>query len=125
MSAAPEPGTADTSGWNPNAQEAALLLQALEASLGSNELDASRLAGLLPVAMKTVQTYGLPGPRKKALVLGALNALAKCNVQDPEARDALVALVDTMGPVLIDQFVSVATGALDLGKRVGRRWCGC
>lgn len=120
-----QPGEADTSGWNPNAQEAALLRRELEAALGAATLDGAQVGRLLPLAMQTVQAYGLPEPRKKALVLDTLRDVIHANVEAPEARTTLLALVDTVAPALIDQFVAVATGALDLGKRAARRWCGC
>lgn len=60
---------------------------------------------------------GLTGPEKKAIVLRAIRLFVEDAVVDEDAERAILLLLDTALPSMIDMLVSAYRGAIKLGSK--------
>lgn len=107
-----------------------------EQMVGSGSFQPMMLKALVPVIIKSVQTWSdskaepLSGPQKQALAINlathVLNDLQKRGIIDePTYNDIMIAVV-TVGPVLIDFAVAAFKRVSDVAEDVAANGCtGC
>jgi hypothetical protein len=104
---------------NPSQDEITLVYNQIKDWVDKTEKpDASNIIVLVTLLIKCVENVAKDkdGAYKKNLVLTVLTKVITESKLEPDAKAALMVLVHTTIPVIIDTMISIANKEIDLGK---------
>lgn len=93
---------------------------------GKKEVNASNIVTFVAILIRMIEkviTEPHSGPYKKQVLLAILGRVIQESKQPEEGKEALLALVDTIIPQVIDTSIAIAKGDIDIGKKIKKPSC--